>query len=174
MFRTTSSSIPMTAPCTSWRTVLIANSRGAASRTTRNAPRRSPGSRRQLLYSVGTSDARRPMMITPSVIIARRVRDLVGTPHEPAAVVPGPLSRLPGTLYLVQDSPLYRLRRGVFTAVDCTQPALSPGTRLRRLLKDGTVLRIVSRTPVDCQPKARRAVAIAPSIAVAGCWSTLP
>jgi len=38
----------------------------------------------------------------------------------------GPLSGLPGTLYLVQDSPLYRLRRGVFTAVDCTQPALSP------------------------------------------------
>src|SRR5215471_7692416 len=88
MFRTTSSSIPMTAPCTSWRTVLIANSRGAASRTTRNAPRRSPGSRRQLLYSVGTSDAGRPMMITPSVIIAPRAGDLVGTPHEPAALVP--------------------------------------------------------------------------------------
>ena len=112
-------------------------------------------------------------MITPSVIIAPRAGDLVGTPHEPAAVVPqrvvvvslsvvvwlaaglgaylylgshrtahglapkrpspskvqaknGPLSGLPGTLYLVQDSPLYRLRRGVFTAVDCTQPALSP------------------------------------------------
>jgi hypothetical protein len=45
-----------------------------------------------------------------------------------------PLSRLPGTLYLVQDGTLYRLRRGSFTAVlsspggaaGWTQPAFTP------------------------------------------------
>src|SRR5215467_7666024 len=48
-----------------------------------------------------------------------------------------PLSRLPGTLYLVQDGTLYRLRRGVFTpvlnspggAAGWTQPAFTPDGR---------------------------------------------
>src|SRR5215467_15573485 len=48
-----------------------------------------------------------------------------------------PLSRLPGTLYLVQGGTLYRLRRGVFTpvlnspggAAGWTQPAFTPDGR---------------------------------------------
>src|SRR5215469_7046994 len=70
MFRMISNWIPAVAPCTSWRTVLIANSRGAASRTTRKAPPRSLGSRLQVRYSLGTSHGERPLMIMASVIIA--------------------------------------------------------------------------------------------------------
>lgn len=48
----------------------------------------------------------------------------------------GPLQRLPGTLYLVQDGTLYRLQHGTFTpllnaagTVKWTQPAVSPDGR---------------------------------------------
>ena len=58
------------------------------------------------------------------------------TPRKPGGVQAkiSSLSRLPGTLYLVQEGTLYRLRRGAFTAVlnspggaaGWTQPALTP------------------------------------------------
>lgn len=54
-------------------------------------------------------------------------------PGEEAASANGPLQRLPGSLYLVQDGTLYRLQHGTFTpllkpagAASWTQPAVSP------------------------------------------------
>jgi WD40-like Beta Propeller Repeat len=65
-------------------------------------------------------------------------------PGEGGADANGPLKSLPGTMYLVQDGTLYRLRNGTFTALlrtagsaSWTQPAVSPdGQRLVVVRRD--------------------------------------